>query len=131
MRAEECSLSVYAVTDVADKKRVAVALAAARDEITLMDYVVFEGSGLESPGISIRQTEGDTPDAGVNRLHHDLKNLTVKRLARLTEIVSNGEHKRIPRRDIKTSLCEAARGGHLNMARIKSPKMRTSLSGCT
>ena len=127
MQTKECSLSVYAIMDMADRKRVAVALAATRDEISLMDYAVFEGSSLESLGITIRQSKGDTPDQDVNELHYDLESLTVKRLAQLTEIVSTGEHERIPRQDIKASLHEAVRVGRLSMARIR-PKMRESLS---
>ena len=127
MRTNQCSLSVYAIIDAVDRKRVAVALAATRDDIAVMDYAVFEDSGLKSLGITIRQTKGDTPDMDVNELHYDLGNLTVKRLAQLTEIVSAGEHKRIPRQDIKTSLYEAARDGRLNIERIKSSKIRESL----
>ena len=127
MQTEECRLSVYATADVADRKRVAVALAATREEISLMDYAVFDGSSLKSLGITIRQTKGDTPDRDVNELHYDLGNLTVKRLAQLTEIVSTGEHRRISRQDVKAALYEAARDGQLNMAWIKSPKMREDL----
>lgn len=127
MRPDKCSLSVYAIMDVADRKRVAVALAATRDEIAHIDYAIFEGSSLESLGIAIRQTKGDTPDRDVNELHYNLGNLTVKRLAQLAEIVSDGEHGRIPRQDIKTSLYEAASVGRLNMSQIK-PKMRENLS---
>ena len=130
MQTRECSLSVYAIMDAADSQRVAVALAATREEISLMDYAVFEGSSLESLGITIRQTKGDTPDIDVNELHYNLGNLTVKRLAQLTEIVSAVDPVRIPRGDIKTLLCEAARDGRLNMAWIKFPKMRESLSEC-
>ena len=130
MRTKECNLSVYAILNVADRKRVAVALAATREEISVMDYAVFDGSGLKSLGITVRQTDGDTPDMDVNKLHYDLGDLTVKRLAHLTDIVSTGEHERIQRRDIKTSLCKAARDGRLNMSRIKFSKMRESLSKC-
>lgn len=129
MQTNECSLSVYAIMDAVDRKRVAVALAATREKIAVMDYAVFEGSGLKSLGITIRQTKGDTPDMAVNEMHYDLGNLTVKRLAQLTEIVSAGEHKRIPQQDIKTSLYDAVRDGRLNVARIKSPKMQESLRG--
>lgn len=129
MQTHECNLSVFAIKDVGDRRRVAVALAATREEFAVMDYVVFEGSGLESLGITIRQTAGDTPDVDVNELHYNLGNLTVKRLAQLTEIISDGEHKRIPLRDIKVSLYEAARDGRLNMEWIKSTKMQESLRG--
>lgn len=52
MRTKECSLSVYAIMNEVDRKRVAVALAATREKIAVMDYAVFEGSGLKSLGIT-------------------------------------------------------------------------------
>lgn len=125
MRTTKGSMSVYAIMDVADRKRIAVALAATRNDISHLDYVIFES--LESLGIAVRQTEGDTPDKDVNELHYNLGNLTVKRLAQLTEIVSDGEHERIKRPDIKTALYEATRVGRLDMSQIK-PSMREHLS---
>lgn len=127
MRTTKGNMSVYAIMDVADRKRVAVALAATRNDISHLDYAIFEGSGLESLGIAVRQTEGDTPDKDVNELHYNLGNLTVKRLAQLTEIVSDGEHGRIRQLDIKTALYEATRVGRLDMSQIK-PSMREHLS---
>lgn len=131
MQTNECALSVYAITDATDRKRVAVAMAATKQEIALVDYIVFDGSSLESLGVTIQQTKGDTPDSGVNELHYDLGNLTLKRLAQLTEIVSAGEHERIRRSDVKELLCAAARSGQLNVASIKFPKMRKNLSECS
>ena len=54
------------------------------------------------------------PDACVNGLHYDLENLSVKRLAQLTEIVSTGEHERLLQQNVKTLLHEAASAGQLN-----------------
>lgn len=91
------------------------------ERIALIDYIAYEGFILESIGIAIRQTKGDTPDGDVSKLHYDLGNLTVKRLARLTEIISTGEHKRIPKQAIKASLHKAVRDGRLNMAGDQVP----------
>ena len=128
MRAKECNLSVYAVTDKVGKQRVAVAFAAAREEIALVDYIVFKNSGLESLGVDVRRTKGETPDNDANDVHYNLGNLTAKRLAQLTEIVSAGEHGRMFQRDIRMLLHKAVKDGQLDVTKIKSPKMRASLS---
>ena len=54
-------------------------------------------------------------------LHYSSGNLAVWRLAHLTEIVSTGEHERIPQQDIRASLYEAAEDGQLNMAGDQVP----------
>ena len=127
MRTKECLLSVYAITKTIDVIRVVVALAATRDEISLVDYVVFEDYGLKSFGIAVYQTEGETPDNGVNSSHYDLGNLTVKRLAQLTEIVSTGEYGRIMRCKIKVLLHDAVRNGLLDAKKVRSPKIQKYL----
>ena len=127
IRTQDCRLSVYRVTSDADRQRVAVALAATRNEFSNMDYAVFVDSDLDALGITVQPTEGDTPDEAVNELHYELGNLTVKRLALLAKIVSVGEHRRIRQKQIKVLLQEAARSGRLDMARVKFQKMRESL----
>lgn len=59
---------------------------------------------------------------------YNLGNLTAKRLAQLTEIVSTGEHGRMFQRDIRTLLHKAVKDGQLDVTKIKSPRMRASLS---
>lgn len=86
MRATKCSLSVYAVTDKVGKRRVAVAFAAAREEIVLVDYIVFENSRLESLGVDVRRTKGEIPDSDVNDIHYNLGNLMAMRLAQLPRL---------------------------------------------
>ncbi len=120
-------LSVFSVASDADRQRVAVALAANREDITTMDYAVFADSRLRELGITVQQTKGDTPDETVNELHYELGNLTVERLALLTRIVYAGDHKRIRRRQIKELLSEAARSRRLDEKRIKYDKMRSRL----
>ena len=120
-------LSVFNVANNADRQRVAVALAANREDITTLDYAVFDDSCLRDLGITVQQTRGDTPDETVNELHYELGNLTVDRLALLTRIVYAGEHKRIHRRQINELLSEAARSRRLDEKKIKHEKMRQRL----
>ena len=128
MQTEECRLSVYAVTDEIDQQRVAVAHAATRKHISVIDYITFEGSGLTSLGITVNQTEGKTPDNGVNNLHYDLGNLTVKRLAQLTEIVSEREPIRIPEPCIRTLLRTAISDELLDRTKVKLSGIQGLLS---
>ena len=120
-------LSVYMVSGKADRQRIAVALAATRQNFSPMDYVVFSDSDLKSFGITVQHTPGTTPDSEVNDLHYELGRLTVGRLVRLATVVSAGEHKRILEKQIKALLSEAAISGRLNKAKIPSQKMRERL----
>lgn len=122
MQTSRCRLSVYAVTDAIDGQRVATAMAGTREGISNIDYAVFEDSELESLGISVQHTLGDTPDDGVNGLHYDLGNLTARRLAQLAEIVSVGEIRRMAWSDVRTLLIDEIRAGLVDAARVR-PKI--------
>lgn len=120
-------LSVYLVANEGDIQRVAAALAANRDKIANIDYVVFAGANLNSLGITVQSTEGKTPDGAINRLHCELGNLTAKRLVQLAEVISAGTHKRIQKRQIKEWLQGAASAGHLDKSKVTSQKVREGL----
>lgn len=122
MQTSRCRLSVYAVTDAIDGQRVAAAMAATREGISNIDYAIFEDSELESLGISVQPTPGDTPDDGVNGLHYDLGNLTAKRLAQLAEIVSAGDVARMAWSDVRTLLVDEMAAGLVDAARVR-PKI--------
>lgn len=127
IRTQDGRLSVYKVANDADRQRVAVALAATRKEFANVDYAVFGDSGLDELGITVQQTEGETPDETVNGLHYELGNLTVERLALLAKIVSAGAHRRIQKRQIKKLLSDAAKYRRLDKKMVKSEKIRNNL----
>lgn len=112
-------LSVFKVDNEVDKQRVLVAIAATKDHIANVDYAVFGDDGLDSLGIMMRSTAGDTPDRRANELHYELENLTVRQLAGLAEIISNGTHDRVQRKRVTSWLQDAARGGSLDRTRTK------------
>ncbi len=122
-----CQLSVFRVNNDGDRQRVITALASKRNHVALLDYVIFDDSDLDSLGITVQQTEGDTPDTVANELHYELGGLTVARLVHLANIVSVGTHKRITKKEIKSGLQEAVKAGQLNTAKIDSEKMRVDL----
>ena len=122
IQTSRCRLSVYAVTDAIDGQRVATAMAATREGISNIDYVIFEDSELELLGISVQHTPGDTPDDGVNKMHYDLGNLTARRLAQIAEIVSVGEIRRIAWSNVRTLLIDEISAGLLDVTRVR-PKI--------
>lgn len=125
IRTHECSLSVYGVDSEASIERVVVALAASRDRVTNLDYVVFEDTNLPSLGITVLSTTGQTPDMLANSLHYDLGHLTADRLAGLAKIISGGKHKRVEKSIVKTMLREAADAGILDRTMIKDSILNT------
>ena len=112
-------LSVYKVDHEEDAERIVVALAANRDNLAVMDYALFEEVSLITANISIVKQAGETPDDEVNTLHYNLSDLTVHRLAKLAEVVSAGQHTRIPRKEMRTKLCRALDAGVLNRGKVK------------
>ena len=127
MSTDKGRLSVYRINNEDDLQRVITALAATRDNMANLDYAIFEDSELGSLGITISQTDGNTADMTTNGLHYELGNLSARRLARLAEVVSAGNHDRVPEKLIRAWLQDAASTGHLDRTKIKSEKMQNAL----
>ena len=111
-------LSVFAVDGGVDWQDVVMALAARRDTVSNLDYVIFDDDGFAASEIEAVQADGDTPVVEVNRVHHHIINLTTERLTRLAAIVGSGERGRVTGRQIETLLRRALREGRLNSARM-------------
>ena len=106
-------LSIWEIDKGISPERISIALAATRDKIDTIDYVVFDGSKLSSPSFRIERKTGKTPDEAINGLHHDLQFLTTDKLASLAAIVSKGDKSRILEKQIKDSLLEGLKSGRL------------------
>ena len=120
------SLSVYKVENKEDAGQVIIALAANRDNLANLDYAIFEDTTLESTGIEVRQQYGETPHDEANKLHYDISNLTVRRLAVLAHAIASGAHNRVPWKDIKAGLQEAVQSGTLDKQKMK-PQLLQSI----
>ena len=112
-------LSVFRIETEDDTERVAIALAANRDNLANLDYAIFEDTTLVPAGISILQQEGETPDPEANKLHYDLTNLTVRELGLLAQAVAAGEHSRKLPKDVKAGLQRGIQSGDLDQGRLK------------
>ena len=102
------------------------AVAANRDNLSNVDYAVFDESHPRSFGIVVRQTEGRTPDAAVNKMHFEFEKLTVRKLANLAGIISDSRPRRILEKRIKLLLQDAVNTDSLDKTRIK-PKILESI----
>ena len=119
IQTKENKLSVYLIKNENDLLRVITAVAANRDNLSNVDYAVFDESYPKSFGIVIRQTEGRTPDATVNKMHFEFEKLTVRKLANLAGIISDSKPRRILEKRIKLLLQDAVNTDSLDKTRIK------------
>ena len=113
------TLSVYEVRVEDDQERVAVALAANRRYLAVLDYAIFDDSNFNSIGIIAEPREGETPDAVVNQRRYNLMNLTIGRLAYLAQEVSRGTHSRIPEKVVKFRISEGIETGMISREKLQ------------
>ena len=125
IQTQDGKLSVYLVDSEVDRRRVVVALAATRENVSNIDYAVFENARLVLLGIMVDQSPGKMPDQTVNGMHYELGRLTTKRLTQLADVVSAGEHKRILKKRIKELLKEAIDAGRLDRTLIEHPRLQS------
>ena len=122
---ENC-LSVWFVgDDEGNLNEVLAALAASREKVDKIDYLLFPSDHLQAAGIETRETDGNTPDERVNGLHRELVRLSVaKVLALLTAVWhKNLGPKRIDERRAVQFVAEAVRSGRILLERLR-PKLR-------
>jgi len=122
----ENRLSVWLVDD--QKKgldRVLAGLAANREKTDKPDYVLFPTSILESAGIELEQSGGNTPDGRVNETHRNLIHLSATQVLALTTQVWHGrsELKRVGKGIVRQLIAEGVRDGRISMSRLR-PKLR-------
>ena len=114
---ENSSLSIWEVPDHFSTERIAVALAATRNHLGPMDFVVFDD--LPQPlDMATEQTLGDTPDREVNSLHYDVQRITAHRLLAVAVHISGGTYTRIQQTSVKSGLQDGIRRGQLRTDRL-------------
>lgn len=116
------ALSVYRADDESAADKICLALAATRDIFGNVDYAIFDGTELSLIGIKPTQTMGKTPDPEVNRLHYDLTMLTVEKVSQLARIVAAGDHNRVLKKSVESSLRSAVQSDSLDRNGI-NPKL--------
>jgi len=107
------------------------ALAASREKVDKLDYLLFTVDHLALAGIETCETDGHTPDALVNGLHRDLIHLSVAKVLALTTAVwhKNLGPKRIDERRAVQFVAEAVRNGRILLEKLR-PKLRDEVRAC-
>ncbi len=116
-------LSVWQVED--DKSNlhgVVVALAANSDDISNLDYALFDQQLLNEINIAIKPSKGVSPDEIANlNWHSDLVELSARKLVDLAKaVLVNAEIKRIPEKEILHLLVQAVLSGQIERAKLRS-----------
>ena len=104
-------------------QQVITALAANRDHISNLDYVLLEECTLSAFDIKIEDSPGETPDDEANAYHCELVELSLKKLLRLVKIIRKADRKRVTEPKIKQLLLEA-----IDSRRISLDKISTTIA---
>lgn len=112
-------LSLWDVSDLSVEQRVAVALAANRNNLDHLDYAVLDVGEPRPLRSSMREETGNTPDSVANALHVNLYNVTVEVVSRLASMIAVSAQKRILRKDLKGFLLAGLQSGTLLRERMK------------
>jgi len=116
-------LSVWQIDD--DKSnlpRVAAALAANSDDISNLDYALFDQQLLNEINITLRPSKGNSPDDLANQNWHiDLFELSARKLVDLAKaVLNNAEIKRIPEKEILHLLVQAVAAGQIERTKLRA-----------
>ena len=120
LQTHENALSIYRADDESATNRICLAIAATRENLGHLDYATFDATELQSIGIEPSRIAGKTPDPEVNQLHYDLTMLTVEKVSQLARVIAAGDHNRIPKKSIESSLRAALQSDSLDRNGIKS-----------
>ena len=125
----ENRLSVWSIDDRETQLRQLItALAASRDKLDKLDYVLFLPRHLETIGIQVTESLGDTCDDLANSWHRELIGLTAGNVVELTRLVfrEHLEIQRVDEHEVKELIADAVKIARIQRDRLK-PKLRAAI----
>ncbi len=117
-RTRQNTMSVFTLDGNARSvEQIAAALTVTSGQVRDFEYVILDSADVDRAEILTRQTVGDTADPEVNRLHHDLEQISAQKLVALTELVLDKNlHEvcdRILAKDVATHILSGVLDGSL------------------
>ena len=113
-------LSVFEVTAAVNAERIAIAVAAGRQDPDDTSYAVFDRVAAETLGIVVSQDNpGGTNDKEVNALHRDLQVGTARRLLEFAGLLASGEIVPLLKGEVTRLLKDGFESGRLDHTRNK------------
>lgn len=119
---EENRLSVWAVDEGSGVplSRILAAIAAKRENLAKLDFILFESVVLEDLEIASEKIAGDTFDNGVNSCHLDMVHLSAKKLSEFgARIRSAGQVKRYADKAVGKLIRESIEREFISLAQLK------------
>lgn len=112
-------LSVYHITaNRSNLDRVIAALAANTDNLSNIDFAVFDENVISELGIKIKKSKGKSPDDQVNNWHSDLYELTATKVLSLARAIK--DRAKIDRKvQVLNMVADALINGQIDRSRIK------------
>ena len=126
LRAPENLVSVYEVDDAANVERIAMAIAAGRDDLDTVGVAIFDGDAVSAVGIQMESTRGTTADDVVNGLHRRLYQLTARQLVDLAGVIAQGWMMEILKKRVRELIKAGLGSKQLDRTRV-SKKLLTKL----
>lgn len=117
LRTDGNKLSIFEVDERAGMPitRILAAIAAKRDYLAKLDFILFESAVVENLGIAFEKAAGDTFDPAVNACHVDLVRLTAAKLAEFgARIRSDGEIARRGEKQVAILIQESLAKGFID-----------------
>jgi len=120
LRTDSNTISVWhIVDDHGNKDRIIAALAATRQQATNFDYFLLEEHYIREINIRIVETQGNSPDNGINSWHRDLVELSAEKLMALAKVIQqHAQIERILDKDISHFLAQAMLAGRFDAKKI-------------
>ena len=124
LKTEDNKLSLWHVEDdESNLDQVVTAIAATRDYLDNVDYVLLDQRDMLHLDIHVAKTTGDTPLSEANLWHCDLTHLSAHKLVELAEVM--WERCRIERRlkkAVRRLLVGAVESGRIDTSRLKDAR---------
>lgn len=103
-----CGVSTYAAVDKPELELLAAAMNLKADGDTY-NFVGVALSDIESAGLSVRQTDGETRVPQIDQAHHDIKIETAAQAAQLALVYLSGNLEKVQKSSVKAASQSAAR----------------------
>ena len=126
LRTQGNALSVFEVTATISAERIAIAVAAGKQEPQETGYSVFDSATTVKLGIKPTKARGNTIDADVNSCHYNLAVGTVSKLVDLAEVLATGGLVPILRKKVEELLKDGLTNHQLDGSRM-NPGLRNKL----
>lgn len=126
---EQGKLSVWTVEgDESNLPRIVAAIAATRDAVSVVDFVLFDARAVRAAGVALVPGPGESPDrAAKQKWHRDLAELSAKRVARLVwRVFYRGTRARVSPKEVAELLRTAVGKGWLRFDDLK-PNVKEKL----